>query len=241
MICLSFDTDRMSDPRMAEFLDLSPFPGSGTFFCTQLYSALADSRHELAPHAYLAPQSDWDAELASKRRDFPNAVGWRSHSCVFSHILAEQIAAMGYRYVSVHDDTGLIAPKPIRHAWGLWQLPIYYMDNLDFSAGRFWPDEPEPFDKQLIAPSLNDDGIYVWAFHPIHIALNSPSADEYFARRDAFEAGAPLAQVRYEGYGTADYFRELCEAMEEAGIASATMQSALALTVGHDAVLPATR
>jgi hypothetical protein len=230
MICLSFDTDRMDDARMAEFLELAPFPGEGTFFCTRPYASLAESRHELGPHAYLPPQTDWDAELARKRAEFPNAVGWRSHSCVFSHILAEQIAALGYRYVSVHDDTGLVGPKPIRHAWGLWQLPIYYMDNLDFSAGRFWPDAPGPFDKRLFAPSLSDDGVYVWAFHPIHMLLNSPSADEYFARRDAFEAGAPLADVRYQGYGTDDYFRELCEAMADADVASVTMQTALAVT-----------
>jgi polysaccharide deactylase WbmS-like protein len=234
MICLSFDTDRMSEVRMREFLEVAPLPGAGTFFCTQRYQCLEETAHELAPHAYLGRENNWDAELAEKREQFPNAVGWRSHSCVFSHILAEQIFGLGYRYVSVHDEAGVVGPQPVRHAWGLWHLPIYYMDNLDFSTRRFWAHGPEPFDKTLFPPSLNDDGIYVWAFHPVHIALNSPNPEEYFARRDRFEEGAPLEEVRYVGYGTADYFRELSEAIEEAGLECITMRDALERTVGAD-------
>jgi hypothetical protein len=239
MICLSLDTDRMSDERMAEFLELEPFPGAGTFFCTQPYPSLEARSHELAPHAFLGDQNDWDTELSEKRNEFPDAVGWRSHSCVFSHILAEKIAAMGYRYVSIHDDPGVVAPQPVKHAWGLWHLPIYYMDNLDFSANRFWGDGSTPFDTNLFSPSFNDDGIYVWAFHPIHIMVNSPGPEEYFARREAFEAGAPLGDVRYDGYGTADYFRDLCDAMSAGRVSSVTMEHALAATVGEAAHLPA--
>ena len=241
MICLNFDTDRMSDARMREFLEVAPFPGAGTFFCTQPYPCLDGTAHELGPHPYLGRDNDWDAELAEKRAQFPAAVGWRSHSCVFSHILAEQIFGMDYRYVSVHDEIGRVGPQPLKHAWGLWHLPIYYMDNLDFSTRRFWHDESEPFDKGLIQPSLNDDGIYVWAFHPVHIALNSPNPEEYFARRARFEEGAPLNEVRYEGYGTADYFRELCDAIEETGAESITMGDALGRIVGVDvAAAPST-
>jgi hypothetical protein len=235
VISLSFDTDRMDEARMREFLEDSPIPGLGTFFCTQPYDSLSATDHELAPHAYLGAGGEWDVELNEKRRQFPEATGWRSHSCVFSHILAERIARMGYRYVSVHDEPGVAAPQPVRHAWGLWHLPIYYMDNLDFSAQRFWNDDPAPFDPNLVGRSLNDDGLYVWAFHPIHIMLNSPNAEEYFARREAFSRGEPISAIRYDGYGTADFFRDLCEAMTDAGVASLPMRAALASYVGDDA------
>jgi hypothetical protein len=241
VISLSFDTDRMDEARMREFLEHVPVPGRGTFFCTQPYACLSRTDHELAPHAYLGTGNDWDTELEEKRRQFPDATGWRSHSCVFSHILAERITRMGYRYVSVHDEPGVAAPQPVRHAWGLWHLPVYYMDNLDFSAQRFWDDGPPPFDSRLIGRSLNDDGLYVWAFHPIHIMLNSPNAEEYFERREAFSRGEPAASLRYDGYGTADFYRELCDAMTDAGLASIPMRVALANLVGDETMTSAPR
>jgi hypothetical protein len=240
VISLSFDTDRMDEERMREFLENFPVPGRGTFFCTQPYEALSQMDHELAPHAYLGTGNDWAIELKEKREQFPDATGWRSHSCVFSHILAEQVAQMGYRYVSVHDEAGVAAPQPVRHAWGLWHLPIYYMDNLDFSAQRFWPDHVAPFESRLIAPSLNDDGIYVWAFHPIHIMLNSPNAEEYFERREAFSRGEPVDAIRYPGYGTADFYLDLCEAMTAAGVSSVPMRAALDSFVGDETWIAST-
>ena len=40
---------------------------------------------------------------------------------------------------------------PSRHLWGIWHAPIYYMDNLDFSRQRFWPERHDkPFSPKLI-------------------------------------------------------------------------------------------
>jgi hypothetical protein len=227
MICLSFDTDHLDESRMREFAASVPVPGAGTFFCTRRYEALGVP-HELCPHPYLPEGGDWDGELAAKRVEFPDALGWRAHSCVYSHLLAQRIAADGYLYASAYDQLGRAGIEPVREAWGVWHLPIFYMDNLDFSLGRFWPAAGHrPFDPALIRAALSDEGLYVFDFHPVHLLLNSTSAEAYFERRDAFVAGAPLSRLRCPGYGTRSFYDDLCAAMAEADVESRTMVDAL--------------
>lgn len=229
MICLSFDTDRMDEGRMREFLASVELPGRVTLFCTQVYDCLVETEHELGPHPYLPAAADWESELQRTRRQFPDAVGWRSHSCVFSHMLAEQVAALGYRYVSIRDDLGARDPAPIRHAYGVWDMPIYYMDSLDFSASRFWADvTAEPFDREIIDTAVEGDGLYVFDFHPIHLVLNSPDAGEYFTRRERLQSGEPLSAIRYEGRGTLTFYNELIEAMAAREVTSVALGDALA-------------
>lgn len=228
MICFSFDTDHLDEARMEEFLELVPVPGTATFFCTQDYRCLEGTEHELGPHAFLPPGGDWDAELTAKRKAFPRAIGWRSHSCVFSHMLAEQLAELGYRYVSTHDEPGRKAPLPYRQAWGLWHVPIHYMDNLDFSAQRFWRDAPMPFSPVVIESALAGDGVYVFGFHPIHLMLNSPDAETYFLLRERWRCGEAVSDLRFKGYGTHSFYEDLLEAMDSAGIPSVSIAEALA-------------
>lgn len=213
---------------MARFLERVDIPGTGTFFCTQTYECLSSSTHELAPHVTLREGADWDEALREMRGLFPDAVGWRSHSCVFSHLLAEQLWRLGYRYVSVHDELDHPRPEPRRHAWGLWQLPIYYMDNLDFSAPRFWSGGHETFRRATIEQAVSGDGLYVFDFHPVHLTLNSPSVDEYFARRPLLAEGRPVDEIAYAGRGARTFYDELCSAMHDSRNESVAMRDALA-------------
>ena len=166
--------------------------------------------------------------MASTRARFPHAVGWRSHSCVYSHLLAERIARDGYLYASTHEDMGRTGLAPYPETWGIWQMPIYYMDNLDMFRSRYWPslDRP-PFSPELLDAPLSADGIYVFDFHPVHLLLNTPDPEWYFERRAAFVAGAPLVTLRHEGPGTRDFYDALCTRMSAAGVESVTMASAL--------------
>jgi polysaccharide deactylase WbmS-like protein len=227
VICLSFDTDHLDEVRMREFLDTVHIPGDATFFCTRRYDCF-EKPHELCPHPVLEEGQEWEAELQTKRAELPDAVGWRSHSCVYSHLIAQRVAASGYLYASTQFQP-VAATHPFREPWGLWHLPIYYMDNLDFSHSRFWRDvDHVPFAPEVIATALADDGIYVFDFHPIHLLLNSPSADAYFARRDAFLAGENMDVLRCDGRGARTFYDELCASMENVGTSSVRMQDALA-------------
>jgi hypothetical protein len=103
------------------------------------------------------------------------------------------------------------------------------MDNLDFSTSRFWgEDAPAAFAPSYIENAVTNDGLFVFAFHPVHLMLNSPSAEVYFERRDRFERGADLGEVRYEGYGTRSFYDDLCVAMRARSLASVRLDAALA-------------
>jgi hypothetical protein len=227
-ICLSFDTDHMNETQMRGFLSVNCFVGRGTFFCTQRFDCLAGTDHEQAPHPFLNPGSDWEKELSDKRREFPLAKGWRSHSCVFSNMLAVWLGQNGYEYASTHDQFGATGITPLWNRWGVWHLPIYYMDAMDFSAERFGRGQNmAPFDPALIRGAIETRGLYVFDFHPIHIMLNTPSADYYLDRRDRFRAGEPIRDLRYSGYGTANFFQQLCREIEHSGLRSIGMGEAL--------------
>jgi hypothetical protein len=227
-ISISFDTDHMSDGRMSEFLARCPFPGDATYFCTQAYEALSGTSWELAPHPYLGKSSDWLQELRAKRAEFPDAVGWRSHSCVFSHIVAEWLAFNGYLYASTHDDFGRAGLRPSLNMWGIWQMPIYYMDNLDLSQPRFWPSANRPvMSSEIISRALEIPGTYVFDFHPIHLLLNTPDPATYASLRGRFVNGESCEQLRHRGRGAHSFFNELVEAMDKKGFKSVSMKQAL--------------
>ena len=234
LICLSFDTDHMSEQRMREFFARVELPGRGTFFCTQVYDCLQGSEMEIAPHPFLEPGGVWVDELSRMRTLFPDAVGWRSHSCVFSHILAEWIGKNGYLYASTNDQFGQAGISPIQQPWGVWHMPIYYMDNMDFSQRRFWPNAVAPFSASYIERALHEDGLYVFDFHPIHLLLNTPHPEYYFSVRDRFRSGAPITDLRYEGNGTGVFFDALCAEMAARNVRSVTMTEALELFLKSD-------
>lgn len=228
MLCFTFDSDHMDEDRMTEFLDKVEIPGVATLFCTQKYACLGHSRHELGPHPRLDGGVDWQAELESARAMFPQARGWRSHACVFSNGLAEWLAANGYLYVSTNDQFGQKGIRPVRPSWGVWHLPIFYMDTMDFSSSCFWEEGmQEPFSDTIIETALCDDGLYVFDFHPIHLLLNTPNRDYYFAMRDPFKAGKELGELAHPGEGTRSFYERLCAAMRDRGQESVSLGSAL--------------
>lgn len=239
VICLTFDTDHMDDTRMSEFLAGVSIPGKATLFCTQTYSCLNETVHELAPHPYLGANTDWMTELRKMRALFPTSTGWRSHSCVYSHLLSEWVGANGYMYASTQHQLGCVGIAPIRETFGLWQMPIYYMDNLDFSDVRFWGTlARRPFDVTLIERALTKPGLYLFDFHPIHLMLNSPSYEFYAAARDGFKAGGSLRELSYKGYGARLFFEDLLLAMRSRGRQSISLDSALSAHLAITGNLP---
>jgi Polysaccharide deacetylase len=228
VICLTFDTDHLGDDRMREFVSSTPLPGSATLFCTRAYASIGGG-HEVCPHAIVSPGEDWGRALDEAREMFPSAKGFRAHGCFYSHGLALELGQRGYSYVSSQDQIGRPDVVPQREIWGIWQLPIYYMDTFDISIDSHWGERVhQPFSPELIERAVSGNGLYVFAFHPIHLMLNSTGVEDYLARRDGFHSGVPLDKLRCPGYGAAEYYAELINAMEAAGVESVSMSEALA-------------
>jgi hypothetical protein len=232
MICLTFDTDWMSDAAMARFLREFPVPGRATFFLHDSFPSLMGSAHELCPHPFIEDLRNWKSTVTKAADNVPpSPKGIRPHACVFSHAIAVGLRELGYRYVSqasmLHDPRA----APVRHPWGIWELPIYYMDNMDFWAPGNWPeDRLETFRAEVLRHALDGEGVYVFDFHPLHIALNTRTPADYAAVKDRILKGESPFDLAYPGRGTRTFFLELCAAMRERDLPSMACWDALTKT-----------
>ena len=230
MICLTFDTDWMSATSMSRWLDAHALPGKATFFLWRAMPEVAWGEHELGPHPLSQRGDEWADELDALTEAMGVTVaGVRSHSCYFSHMAGVAMRERGLRYCSMATPLYQQGLRPYRHPWVVWELPIYYMDNMDFCMARNWPDIGHtPFDISVIERAVNGEGLYVFDFHPLHIALNTPDLDTYQQVKGMIHDGrrCPL-DCRFEGRGVGDFFGELRQAMVEAGVAGVTCSEAL--------------
>ena len=222
MICLTFDTDWMTDAGMARFLREFQIPGRVTFFLHARFPTLSRTEHELCPHPFIDDLRDWKSAVAVAADHVPSLPkGIRPHACAFSHAMAVGLREMGYRYVSqanmLHDKRAV----PTRHPWGIWELPIYYMDNMDLWAPGNWPGAGlQPFRPEVLRDALEGDGVYVFDFHPVHIALNTRTPVDYTAVKERILNGESPFDLACPGRGTRTYFLELCAGMRERNMAS---------------------
>lgn len=231
MICVTFDTDHMTEQGLERFLAEYPFPGTATFFAHRRFAALEASGHEICPHPFIEDLRDWRSSLKSITREFPHAPkGVRPHCCVFSHMIGIGLKDEGYLYVSQAQNLFTDGLAPFRHPWGVWELPIYYMDNMDFWMSKNWPElRHRPFDHRVIDRALGSDALFVFDFHPLHIALNSGSHEFYSSvKARIIEGGESPFDLRAPGRGTADFFAELCVAMRRANVQSVSCAEAVA-------------
>jgi len=210
MVIISFDTDHMSQERMTEWYYGQNIQEGMTFYCTDSYECLNKSKHEVAPHAGFYRNLD-DEEIVRYKKMFPEAKGWRSHSCAYSQYFLTKLHQNAYHYLSTEERFLSEDIKPYRTSWGLWQMPIYYMDTVDISHKEYWPEvEHSPFSEKIIDTALSDpDGLYVFDFHQIHIMLNTPSTEFYFANRESFKSGEPIEFIRYSGVGVDTFYQNL--------------------------------
>lgn len=234
MICLTFDTDWMTDESIARFLREIPIPGKATFFAHDHFQLLHASDHEIGPHPFFDDLRIWQQDLQKLVGGFPSAPrGIRPHSCVFSHVVGVGLHALGYRYVSQAHGLFHTNLAPFRHPWGIWELPIYYMDSMDFWMPKNWPKMSHtPMNPEVIQNAIESDALFVFDFHPLHIALNTRSHEDYASVKNrVIDGGESPFELAFRGRGVRVFFEELCEAMRARRIDSVTCMDALRL---HD-------
>ena len=214
MICLTYDTDHMIEEWMAEFLARHDWPGRATFFCHRRYESLQQSRDEIGLHPYLNSFREIEKVVSRLRQEVdPGMVGVRSHSCATSHVVMETYHKLGFQYCSNHEFLYSTGIQPIRQPWGLWELPVYYMDNMDFWYQQVWPElGHKPFHPDVIRKAFDSDSLFVFAFHPLHVVLNTRSLKDYNSVRERIYAGkeSPF-DMAFPGRGSLTFFEELID------------------------------
>jgi hypothetical protein len=228
MLCLTFDTDHCNAQRVREWRAACKFPGRGTIFCTEEFPFLADHDFEIAPHPVLQNAADPTAEIKRWRSLIPKATCWRSHSLATSQVVSIRLGQEGYRISSTVEMFARGDIRPILSPWGVWEMPIYYMDNSDFNRPDYGTlGGLDIFDPTIIERATCGNALYVFDFHPVHYLLNTPSYSYYLEHSGKFRQGWDTASIRFNGYGVASFFDELVEAMRRTGLRSRTLPEAL--------------
>ncbi|MEE2566464.1 polysaccharide deacetylase WbmS family protein [Hyphobacterium marinum] len=236
MICLTHDTDYMTPDGMERFLDEFTGPGTDTFFLWKPYPGMDWRGHEAQPHPFYDDLTDAEGKLRKfiDELGIP-ATGMRTHSCVYSHIVSGAAHRCGLRYVSVTSQLFRQDIKPYKEAWGVWEVPIYYMDNMDLCWPDNWPnDDHKPLSKDTIKRAFDGDGLKVFDIHPLHVALNTTSYEDYKTVRVKLQDGASPWDVALPGYGVRSFYEDLRTAMSDAGVKSKSLTEVVDLAeAGH--------
>ena len=230
MICLTFDTDHMSQENLRKFLKEYVLPGKVTFFVHEYFPFLESTLHEICPHPLINDLSSWEEDFKRLVNEFKNRpLGVRTHSCLSSHMMEISFNKLGYKYVSNAETLFHKGLKPYRRAWGIWELPIYYMDNMDFWMVPNWPELGHiPFNRSVIEEAVTDEALYVFDFHPLHIVLNTRNSNDYNSvKKEIIKGKTSPFELRFEGRGVGVLFTELCSEMITRKMRSYTCSEAL--------------
>ncbi len=201
-----------------------------TWFITHDCAALKTLRahpelFELGIHPNFRPNSTQgdtpEAVLQTCMETVPEARAFRSHGLLQSTALLGCILAT----TPISCDVSLYLPgsaslSPVMYHWGanrLVRIPYFWQD--DFEIKR-----PEP-DWAADHLPLHVPGLKIFAFHPLHICLNSARREEY----EAFKARCPdltqadekeMASFVQDGPGVRDYFLAVLERLQVRGDAA---------------------
>ncbi|MCC5635732.1 hypothetical protein LC593_07670 [Nostoc sp. CHAB 5844] len=206
----------MLESDMRQFLEKFPIYGEATFFLWKSFENINWGKHELEPHPYISETRKWSDEVETLVNSLQiNPQGMRSHSCFYSHTFGVYLKKHNYLYTTM--TTPLLQDNlyPYRQPWGIWELPIYYMDNMDFCMPLNWLKiNYIPFDANIISKAIKGKSLYVFDFHPLHIILNTRTYNDYSLVRDEIvKEGKSPFNYSFEGRGTRTFFEELCQAM----------------------------
>lgn len=216
MIALTFDSDYMTDELFEDFFKTVMIPGSGTFFLHQKFSEQHFDGHEIGLHPFLEHSPDtWIETTSNLMKVYSRKIkGIRAHSCVNSQPFHGQLSAIGIRYVSHTTPFKRLNVEPYLMPWGIWELPVKYMDNMDYCWDLNCPPElNKKFDRDFLASTVGaPECVHVFDFHPIHILMNTPNY-EFWAKNRGSIGQVSIGDLRYEGRGVATYFDELLKLM----------------------------
>ncbi len=231
MIVLSFDTDHMTDNMMGLFLsECLPSEVPTTFFCTQRYSELAKRRNaEIALHPVLDHTHDWKSITEGMIADIGSTEGVsgiRAHSCAYQQKYGVLLSELGLHYVSQVTLPFECEVEPFMHPWGIWEIPIRYMDNMDMWASERSGLTARKFSVKVLEAAISSKTPFCFDFHPVHILLNTSCMEDY--ARWA-EAGRPeiSALARNRNYGVRDYFNDLLQLAADANAEFSTCRDIL--------------
>jgi len=212
-VCLTLDLDWAPDHVLEDTRLLLQQVGlPTTIFATHQSPAvtalLARPGCETGVHPNFLSDADEDAVLSRVLTAFPAAVGVRSHELYFDSRLLPLFQRRGVRYFS-NDLMFLHSDLHPYYDWsGLVRLPLFWEDDVHclYFDGRF----------DCAALRLDQPGLKVLNFHPVHLYLNTREIADYQAAKPSLADPAAARKLRREGPGIRSLFLDVVDRLRGA-------------------------
>lgn len=219
-LCLSFDLEWAPEFVLEDFRDLIASAGVPvTLFCTHrsemVDRLLSLPACEAALHPNLQDADDERLALRTLRDAFPGAIGARIHRLYYHSGLLRLFHEAGLNYLS-NDLEFLKGGLEPSYDWSeLVRLPIYWEDDVHCTL------QYDRFD--LGSLHLENHGLKVFNFHPVHLYLNTDRMQRYLALKGDLRDEKKMRAHRRAGAGTRTLFEALLR--ETSGRRTALLRS----------------
>lgn len=238
MIILTYDTDHMTQSMMDTFIEnLLPNDLQGTIFCTQPYASLKDLTNiEIGAHPYLSNSENWIDTTKSLINELDKIAGIirgvRAHSCVYSQVYGIELNSIGIQYTSQSCIPWELSLPIYQHPWGIYELPIRFMDNTNIWAHERTKLNPNQLAYSIIEYAINSQEVFCFDFHPIHLLLNTSKFSEYEVWR---KQGNP--EIKWNtscpSYGVRSFYLDLISSIRRNNVKTATAAGAVANSISR--------
>jgi len=217
-ICITLDVDWAPDGVIEPVLESLQDAGvKCTFFATHaspLLMNVGDERVEVGLHPnFNGCNGDYDTPLRTLMEAYPRARGGRSHSLyVSSHILRRyQQHGLSYEsnnFMPMHPHL-----RPMMRFERFVSIPFYWSD--DRLEVYSW------FDLRNLR--LDDPGLKVLNFHPIHVFMNTASEEHYLGYKQHYQDPDALRPFIHQGSGVGSLFDAVLRYVHEKNLPTYTM------------------
>lgn len=204
MIALTFDTDWVNEELLIDLVKiLKENQLKATFFVTGRYDLLKDPLFEVNPHInFNSNYHLYKKEFLKIKKFARRACAVRNHSLYFHERLRPVLLELNVKYSS---NTLLPLVNNVRPYYlgrKILEIPIYFLDY--WYLETFGPKAK--FDLKNLR--CHQPGLKVFDFHPIHLALNTPSLKYYEKHKHLYHQPANIKKARFEGQGIGTLFEK---------------------------------
>ncbi len=216
MISFTSDIDWAPDELIEDTLELfDKYRVKCTFFSTHYSEILKNCNKdlfEIAVHPNFNPLFSDNSKSIDRIIDelleiHPDAKGVRSHSMLQSSQLIQKFSEKGFVYESNHFLPYHSKVKPYKLWTGMIRIPFNWEDDIHWSYGHGFDDHKM---------DLNDSGLNIFNFHPIHIFLNTENEQRYNDAKVFYKNPSKLRTFRNsKTEGSRDLLIRLLEHIKE--------------------------
>lgn len=216
MVAITFDTDWVSEELVAPIAQiLKSKKLKATFFLTKEHDCLKRCHlFEINPHFnFEGNWTTYEKEFRRFKKNVPKSLGIRNHS-LYNHERLRMIwQDNNLRYSSNVLQPLMAGIKPYFISKKIVELPIFFLD--------YWYMERYNHPKFSLKAIDLQEGLKIFDFHPIHLALNTPSLSYY----ENYKRTKRI--VTYPGKGTRTLFFELIDYLEKNKIPTYTLKEVM--------------